>query len=116
MFFISQNLKHVHMIYFFLELLIFFWLTLVNIYTSKNAVYKYKLQRKPRKQIVMKQIDTNRYTFSLVSDNDVEKSCFFFSFRVNIPDQQLIIFLSFIMELERIFRLYYSSVVSRAPF
>ena len=32
MFFIGQNLKHVHMTYSFLELLIFFWLTLVDIY------------------------------------------------------------------------------------
>ena len=32
MFFIGQNLKHVHMTYSFLELLIFFWLTLVDIW------------------------------------------------------------------------------------
>ena len=32
MFFIGQNLKHVHMTYYFLELLIFFWLTQVDIY------------------------------------------------------------------------------------
>ena len=32
MFFIKQNLKFVHMTYSFLELLIYFWLTLVNIY------------------------------------------------------------------------------------
>ena len=32
MFFIGQNLKHVHMTYSFLELLIFFWLTQVDIY------------------------------------------------------------------------------------
>ena len=32
MFFIGQNLKHVHMIYSFLELLIFFWLTLDTYY------------------------------------------------------------------------------------
>ena len=31
MFFIGQNLKHVHMTYSFLELLIFFWLTQVDI-------------------------------------------------------------------------------------
>ena len=31
MFFIGQNLKYVHMTYSFLELLIFFWLTLVDI-------------------------------------------------------------------------------------
>ena len=32
MFFIGQNLNRVHMIYSFLELLIFFWLTQVDIY------------------------------------------------------------------------------------
>ena len=32
MFFIGQNSKHVRIRYSFLELLIFFWLTLVNIY------------------------------------------------------------------------------------
>ena len=31
-FFIGQNLKHGHMVYSFLELLIFFWLILVIIY------------------------------------------------------------------------------------
>ena len=31
MFFIGQNLKHVHITYSFLELLIFFWLALVDI-------------------------------------------------------------------------------------
>ena len=41
------------------------------LYIKRNNVYKYKLQRKP----IMKR-DTNRYTFSLVSDVDVEKSCF----------------------------------------
>ena len=32
---IGQNLKHVHMTYSFLELLIFFWLTQVDIYSLK---------------------------------------------------------------------------------
>ena len=32
MFFIGQNLNHVHMTYSFLEILIFFWLTQVDIY------------------------------------------------------------------------------------
>ena len=32
MFFICQNLKHVHIIFSFLELLIFFWLTLIHIH------------------------------------------------------------------------------------
>ena len=32
LFFIGQNLNHVHMTYSFLELLIFFWLTQVDIY------------------------------------------------------------------------------------
>ena len=58
--------------------------------------------------------DTNRFTFSLISGIDIEKSCCFFSCRVKIPYQQLIIFLGFIIKLqyERIIRLYYSSIVS----
>ena len=50
---------------------------------------KYKLQRKP---IMKKKI--KRYTFSLVSDIDVEKSRFLC--RVKIPYQQFSIFVSFI--------------------
>ena len=35
MFLIRQNLKHVHMTYSSLKILIFFWLTLVDIYYLK---------------------------------------------------------------------------------
>ena len=51
MFFIDQNLQHVHMTYSFLELLAFFWLTLVDVYsiawslfltTPRNIAYEYK--------------------------------------------------------------------------
>ena len=56
MFFIGQNLKHVHMTYSFPELLIFFWLSLVDIYCfdfiahhAKERLYvnEYELHGKP---------------------------------------------------------------------
>ena len=56
MFFIGQNLKHVQMTYSFLELFIFFWLTVVDIqcleFISNHAkkilyVHEYKLHGKP---------------------------------------------------------------------
>ena len=72
MFFIGQNLKHVQMTYSFLELLIFFRLSLVNIHTSK----KYCKQIQTPKE-TSHETDTNRYIFSFVSDIDVEKACFF---------------------------------------
>ena len=39
MFFIGQNLNHVHMTYSFLELLIFFWLTQVDTYCLEIISY-----------------------------------------------------------------------------
>ena len=42
MFFIGQKLKHVHMTYYFLELLIFFWLALVGIYRLEFISYYIK--------------------------------------------------------------------------
>ena len=54
MFFIGKNLKHVHMTYFFLELEIWFWLTLViqclefiSHHTKRNIVREYKLHGEP---------------------------------------------------------------------
>ena len=52
MFFIGQNLKHVHMTYSFLELLIFFWLInlVIGVYFSphqRNIVCEYKIHGKP---------------------------------------------------------------------
>ena len=55
MFFIGQNLNLFHMTYSFLELLIFFLLTQVDIYClgvyfpphHRNIVSEFKLQRKP---------------------------------------------------------------------
>ena len=38
----GQNLKHVHMTYFFLELLIFFWLTLADVYCLEFISYYIK--------------------------------------------------------------------------
>ena len=75
MFFIGQNLKHIHMMYYFLKLLIFFWLTLHCLeFISDHAkevlhVKKYKLHGKP----IMKW----KQRFSLVSAIDVEKTSFF---------------------------------------
>ena len=42
MFFIGQNLKHVHMTYSFLERLIFSWLTLVNIFSLEFISHSIK--------------------------------------------------------------------------
>ena len=40
MVFIGQNLKHVHMTYYFFELLIFFWLTVcISCYHTKEILY-----------------------------------------------------------------------------
>ena len=71
MLFIGQNLKHIHMTYSFIELLIFFWLTLdilvfaVYFWPQQiNIIYEYKLCGKP----VMKQ----KQTFAI----DVEKTFF----------------------------------------
>ena len=58
---------------YFLELLIFFWLTPLNIYTSK----KYCIRIQTLKETSY-ETDPNRYTVSLVRDIDVEKPCFFF--------------------------------------
>ena len=59
MFFNGQKLKPIHVTYSFLELLIFFWLTLVDIsclefitHHAKETLYvnKYKLHGKPIKK------------------------------------------------------------------
>ena len=70
---IGQSSKHVHMTYSFLELLIFFLFNSSTYLLFKVYFYlcKYILQRKPH------EIKTNRYTFLLASDIDIEKSFFF---------------------------------------
>ena len=71
MFFIGQNLKHVHMTYSFLELLIFFWLTL-DIYCLEFISHHTKEKRYANTNFVGKQSwNTNH---ELVSDIDVEKT------------------------------------------
>ena len=67
MVFIGQNLEHVLLTYYFLELLEFIS------HHIKEYLCKYKLQRKPTNH----EIKTKKYTFSFVPDIDVEKSCFF---------------------------------------
>ena len=76
MFFIGQYLKHVHMTYLFLELLVFCWLILVDIYCLELFLTTYKnycMRIQTSKYPIMKQ----KQTFSLVSGIDVEKSYFF---------------------------------------
>ena len=67
MLFIGQNLKHIHMTYSFLELLIFLWLTLDISYLE------FICHR--TKEILMgnQSWNTNQ---ELVADIDVQKSCF----------------------------------------
>ena len=73
MLFIGQNLKHVHMTYSFLELLIFFWLTL-DIYCLEFISHHTKEKRYANTNFVGKQSwNTNH---ELVSDIDVGKTCF----------------------------------------
>ena len=49
-----------------------------------------------------REIKTKRYTFSLVSDTDVEKYCF--SGRIKIPYQQFLTLLSFMNIVRTAFR------------
>ena len=71
MFFIGQNLKHVHMIYSVIELLIFFWLTL--------DISCLKFQKQSSSEVYFSSHQRNivsKQTFSLVSYIDVEKTGF----------------------------------------
>ena len=75
----GQNLKHVHLTYAFHELLIFmifFWLTLVTLF----KVWFPSVSKKYCTQIhtLNDKIKTKGYTFSPVSDVNIEESCFFF--------------------------------------
>ena len=80
MFFIGQNLKHVLLTYFFLELLISFLSTLVQMFivwslfltTLKKEILYVNTNSKETNH----EIKTKRYTFSVARDIDVEKSCF----------------------------------------
>ena len=74
MFLASQNLKDVCITYFLLELLIFFCLTVVDICCLKFVSHYIK-------EILYVNTGPNetnheKKTFSVVSDTDVEKSCF----------------------------------------
>ena len=62
------------MTYSFLELLIFSWLDLVDIYGLDIISHNIKRVIETSKEI-NHGIKTKRYTFSIVSDIDVEKSC-----------------------------------------
>ena len=76
MFFIGQNLKHVHMTCSFLEILIFFLSTLVLIFFIVSSSFLTISKKYSSHETSYHEIKTKRYTFSLVSDIDVKKSCF----------------------------------------
>ena len=89
MFFIGQNLKHAYMTCSFCELLIFFCVTIyIILYIILYIIYiivwslfltaskKYCIYIQTSKETNHEK-DTNRYTFLLVSDINVEKTCFF---------------------------------------
>ena len=94
MFFIGENLKHVYMAYYFLEFLIFFWLTLVVYFSphQRNFVYKYKLQWKP----ILNNRNKNKEKY-------IFTSLWYWYWKINIgeililyiPYQQFLIFLIF---------------------
>ena len=80
MFFVGQDLKQVHMTYLFLN----FYHLLINsskylsfgVYSSlhqRNIAYKIQTPKETNHKT-----DTNRFTFSLASDIEFEKSCFFY--------------------------------------
>ena len=102
MFFIGQNSKHVHMPCFFLTfylLLINLCKYLIGVYFSlhqRNTLYKYKLRRK----VMVKKIQIDMHfhlSKILILRNPVVFFCcfLFFSSRVKIPYQQLLIFFGF---------------------
>ena len=68
MFFIGQNLKHVHMTYSFLELLTFFRLTLDNLCLKFISHHT--------KEMYANTNFMGNQSFSLVSDIDIEKPVF----------------------------------------
>ena len=71
----GQNLKDVCIIYFLLELLIFFCLTVVDIYCLKFVSHHIKEILYVNTKSKWNQ-SWKKKSFSLVSDIDVEKSCF----------------------------------------
>ena len=85
MFFIGQNLNHIHMTYSFLELLTFFWLTQVDIdyleFISHHITEKLYLNTTPKE--TNHEIKTNIFT------------CFF-NTKLKISHEQSLFFLSFI--------------------
>ena len=71
MLFIGQDLKHVHVRYSFLGLLIYFWLTLVEYLVFGTHLSPHQMNTN-----FMGNQPWNKKTFSLVSDINVEKTCF----------------------------------------
>ena len=87
MFFIGQNLNHIHMTYSFLELLIFFWLTQVDIYSLKFSSHHIT-------EILY--LDTDQTPKE--TNHEIKTNIFtcFFNTKLKISHEQSLFFLSFI--------------------
>ena len=98
MFFIGQNLKHVHMTYSFLELLIFFWLTQVDIYSLKfishhiTEILYLETDQTPKE--TNHEIKTSIFTCFF---HEIKTNIFtcFFNVKLKIPYEQSLFFLIF---------------------
>ena len=71
--FIGQDLKHNHMKFSFLELLISFWLTLVVYFHHIKEILHINTNSKGNNHKIT-EIKIKRNTFSLLSDIDIKKS------------------------------------------
>ena len=79
MFIIGLNLKNGYLAYSFHELLIVFWLT-VRRYLFLFFFFKFAfpLHRRNAAHTLIDEIKTRMYTFSFVSETDIEESCCLF--------------------------------------
>ena len=84
MFFIGQNLNHVHITYSFLELLIFFWLNQIDIYCLEIISYHIT-------EILNLEIKTNIFTCFF---HEIKTNIFtcFFNINIIIPYEQSFFF------------------------
>ena len=100
MFFMGQNLHHVHMTYSFLELLIFFWLTQVDIYCLEFISYHiteiFYMETTPKE--TNHKIKTSIFTCFF---HEIKTNIFtcFFNINIKIPCEQ-----SFFLSFMNIFR------------
>ena len=82
------------MTYFFLELLIFFWLTLVDIWCLQFISNHTKERLYVNTNFIGNQSWNKNKYFHLFSDIDVEKNCSL-NVKLKTPDEYFLVFLSF---------------------